>query len=260
MVRRKSNPAPEPPPPVQAFEPDDAGLALDELGQAYAALLLQGSDPYEDLPTAAERQMNGPEPPPPVALADERPRRVIEAGDDDASDISPRNILEAMLFVGSPDGQPLEPKKIAALMRGVRTDEIDELVQDLNRQYDAEGAAYRIASVGAGYQLELRPSLSPVRDALYGRVREAKLAQTAVEVLAIVAYRQPITAEEVDRLRGKPSGGVLSQLVRRDLLAIERPAEKKQKPLFRTTPRFLDLFGLDDLADLPQSIEGDRDL
>ena len=144
-------------------------------------------------------------------------------------------------------------------MRGVRPAEIDELVQELNDAYDRDGSVYRIAHHGAGYRLELRGEWGPIRDRFYGRVKEARLSQSAVDVLAIVAYQQPISGEEVDKLRAKPSGGVLSQLVRRDLLQVERPAPKAP-PLYRTTSRFLDLFGLDELADLPQSLEGEKGL
>ena len=72
--------------------------------------------------------------------------------------------------------------------------------------------------------------------------------------------RHPISAEQIDRLRGKPSGQILSQLVRRDLLKIERPADRKTKPTYSTTGRFLDLFGLEGLQELPRSQEVERDL
>ena len=81
-----------------------------------------------------------------------------------------------------------------------------------------------------------------------------------MDVLAIIAYHQPIAAEQIDRLRGKPSGHILSQLVRRDLLRIDRPADKKAKPTYATTERFLDLFGLENLQELPRSQEIERDL
>jgi segregation and condensation protein B len=144
------------------------------------------------------------------------------------------------------------------MMRGVRSDEIDELVQDLNAKYQADGCPYSIVSVGAGYQLALRPEFGSLRDVFYGRIREVRLSQPVVDVLAIVAYHQPVGQETIDRLRGKPSGAILSQLVRRDLLAIERPPEKKSQPHYRTTERFLDLFDLDALSDLPRSQEIDR--
>ena len=233
-------------------EPDDEGLSLDALSQAYAAILNKGADPYSDaaqIEAAAE---------PPAAQV---PAEVIRGEGDAACEITPRSILEAMLFVGHPTSEPLLSERIAALMRGVRPAEIDELVRELNEEYDREGAAYAVESVGAGYQLTLRPEFANLRDAFYGRVREARLSQPAIDVLAIVAYHQPLTLEEIDRLRGKPSGGILSQLVRRDLLALERdPEAKRAKPRYRTTARFLDLFDLDDISELPRSQDIDRNL
>ncbi len=174
------------------------------------------------------------------------------------AEISPRTILEAMLFVGHPQHEPLTANHVASLMRGVRPAEIDELVVELNETYAAEQCAYWIESVGAGYRLVLRPEFAPLRDRFYGRVKEAKLSQQAIDVLALVAYNQPLTQPEIDRLRNAASGGVLTQLVRRGLLRVERPDHKPREPIFHTTDRFLELFGLESLDDLPQSQDPDR--
>jgi segregation and condensation protein B len=105
--------------------------------------------------------------------------------------------------------------------------------------------------------LTLRKSFASLRDQFYGRIREARLSQAAVDVLAIVAYRQPITAEQVRALRDKPSGRLLSQLVRRGLLRVERGEAPPHKLQYATAPRFLELFGLGSLEDLPQSEDPD---
>ena len=91
-----------------------------------------------------------------------------------------------------------------------------------------------------------------VRQRLYGRVREARLSPAAIEVLSLLAYRQPLTAEEISRLRGLPSNHLLAQLVGRQLLRLQRPETPGQRPLYYTTHRFLELFGLESLEDLPQ--------
>lgn len=238
-------------------EPDDQGLSLDELSQTYAALLGKGADPYPQ-PGEPTGQANPELPTPPIGDDDLLP--VLEGQDADHCEVSPRSILEAILFVGHPTGEPLTSERIAALMRGVRPAEIVDLVTDLNAEYDAAGAPYSIVAVGPGFQMSVRPEFAPLRDHFYGRIREARLSQQAVDILAIVAYQQPITAEQIDRLRGKPSGALLSQLVRRDLLRLDRPAEKKAKPAYLTTERFLDLFDLDSLEELPQSQEIERQL
>jgi segregation and condensation protein B len=248
-------------------EPDDQGLSLAELSQAYAVLLKRGADPYPQ-PDAADtadgesqdsidpaEASDSPSalPDPPHEKHSGEPRQVIRGEDESTCEVTPKRILEAILFVGHPANEPLGSERIAGLMRGVQPREIDDLVEELNAEYAVEGSPYTITSVGYGYQLALRTEFASLREAFYGRVREAKLSQTAIDVLAVVAYQQPITQEKIDQLRGKPSGALLSQLVRRDLLAIERSADKKVKPLYRTTERFLDLFGLDNLTELPRS-------
>jgi segregation and condensation protein B len=173
--------------------------------------------------------------------------------DDDSCPISPQTILEAMLFVGDSANRPLESQHAASLMRGVEPAEIPALVEELNASYEARGCPYRIASDGAGFRLALCPQYDWLREKFLGRIRLARLSQAAIDVLAIVAYRQPLAADEVSRLREKPSHHILSQLVRRRLLRVERSKEKPRKPLYRTTERFLELFDLRSLADLPES-------
>jgi segregation and condensation protein B len=243
---------------LEGFEhsPRDEGLSLDELSQAYAQLLSRGSEPYDSPKTNADDESG-------EASATDRSAPVEPAVElsedaDDGCELSPRTILEAMLFVGHPQNQPLTSREVAALMRGVRPAEIDELVRELNAAYDAEGCPYTIVSEGAGYRLTIRPQFAPLRDRFYGRTREAQLSQSAVDTLAIVAYNQPVTRDDVDRLRGRPSGGILAQLVRRELLRIERPEKRPKRPSYFTTERFLDVFGLDSLSDLPQSGEMER--
>ena len=85
------------------------------------------------------------------------------------------------------------------------------------------------------------------------RAPAARLSQAAIDVMAIVAYNQPTTREQVDKVRGKPSGSVLSQLVRRELIAVEDGKEDARVRYYSTTERFLDLFRLDNVSDLPQS-------
>lgn len=234
-----------------AAPPDDQGLSLDELSRAYADLLAGGDDPFAET--------SEPEPSSDVAsvvekLADEEDEWQTEK-QDAFCELSPRSILEAMLFVGHPDNKSLSSEKVASYMRGVRPQEIDELVAELNESYDRDGSPYRIESVGAGYRMTLREEFSSLRDKFFGRNKAAKLSQAAIDVLAIVAYKQPLTRDEVDSLRGKPSGTILTQLVRRRLLRMERPNERPRTPRYHTTDRFLELCGLESLQDLPESLD-----
>jgi segregation and condensation protein B len=246
---RRLEPAAEPG-EFPAPAPDDRGISLEDLSQAYAQLLDSGHDPYEKI--APEETL--PEWQDEEGDA-ESPAAEVEAEVDHqaACSITPRSILEAMLFIGHPGNEPLTADKVASLMRGVRPREIHDLVLELNEIYDAEGCPYFVESIGAGYRLSLREEFGALRDKFYGRIKAAKLSQAVIDVLAIVAYKQPVTREEVDQLRGRPSGGILNQLVRRQLLRVDRPREKPRVPRFSTTERFQQLFGLESLKDLPKS-------
>ena len=229
---------------------DDAGVSLEALSSAYAELISGGSVPYE-----AQDEAAGPS----QDEADQAVEPPDEPSDSDRHcEVTPASILEAVLFVGHPESRPLTGEEVAALMRGVRPQEIDGLIDELNEQYEREGCPYRVVSRGAGYLMELNAEYARLRNKFYGRVREVRLSQAAIDILAIVAYRQPLTRDEIDRMRGAPSGGVLSQLVRRQLLRIERLEGKPRKVQYHTTTRFLRLFGLDNLAELPQANEVDR--
>lgn len=229
------------------IEPDDQGLSLNELSQAYAALLAQGADPYPEHMDSARAEAVSV-----LAQAEIEPP-AAEKTVEPPFEVTPRSILEAILFVGHPSGEPLTSERMAALMRGVRPAEIDDLVRDLNIEFETQGTPYRIESVGPGYRLSLRPEFAALAAAFHGRIREARLSQAAIDILAIVSYHQPLAAAEIERLRGKPSGALLSQLIRRDLLALDRPTAKGEAPKYRTTGRFLELFGLESLAELPRS-------
>jgi segregation and condensation protein B len=237
------------------FEPGEQGPSVNELSQAYAALLAKEADP-EAKSAAQEATRQSPV----DSTLGDNALSVVRTSDEAACAVTPRSILEAILFVGHPTGEPLMSERIAALMRGVRPSEIDEWVRELNAEYDTAGAPYSILANGGSYQVALRPEFGPLRDTFHGRIREARLSQAAIDVLAIVGYHQPIAADEIDRLRGRPSGAILSQLIRRDLLVMHRPAEKKAKPVYRTTDRFLGLFGLEDLKELPRRQDLEREL
>ena len=175
-----------------------------------------------------------------------------------SSEINPRSVVEAMLFVGRPDNRPASARELAAAMRGVSPAEVDAAVAELNALYDADSTPYCIDHSHAGYRLVLRDEFERMRDKFYGRVREAKLSPAAIDVLSIVAYRQPVSAAQIDELRGAASGGALSTLVRRRLLQLERSTDSDGVPCYRTTDRFLRLFGLESLSVLPRSEELDK--
>ena len=230
------------------------GFSLEQLSQAYAEALSRGEDPYAQTgPGETATAQGAAEGPLPDEAFEDEPG-------DELCEVTPRSIVEAMLFVGRPDNRPLSSHEIAALMRGVRPAEIDEAVEELNQIYAREGRPYYICSEGAGYRFMLHQRFEALREKFFGRVRRARLSQAAIDVLAIVAYNQPVTRDEVDQLRGKASGSTLRQLVRRELLRVERAEEGTRRPNYHTTDRFLSLFGLDALSDLPRSQDAEGDI
>ncbi len=226
---------------------DDEGTSLDELSGAYAELMHAGDDPYSASTESDSAVMpeEAPVIPEPISVA-------VSA--EQEAELSPRSILEAMLFVGDPNGQPLVAAQVAKMMRGVSVQEIDDLISDLNRAYQEAGSVYEIRRQDAGYVMALRDQYDGLRERFYGRVRETKLSQVAIDVLAVVAYNQGISRQEIDAMRDQSSGSVLSQLVRRQMLRLERTEEKPRKTIYFTTDRFLQVFGLEDIEDLPQAL------
>ena len=185
------------------------------------------------------------------------PDAAIDDSEIDVCPVSAHSIFEAMVFMGSVDNGPLTSQRAAEMMRGVESDEIPAIVDSLNALYHSDGAPYEIVASGGGYRLALTSEFDDVRNKFYGRVREARLSPAAIEVLAIVAYRQPISSDDLQRIRGGPSGHLLSQLVRRMLLRVDRDSKDSRRVRYRTTDRFLELFGLEQIEDLPQLEELD---
>jgi segregation and condensation protein B len=221
-----------------------SGLALDQMGAALGNLLTGGADPYAAVPAGASPEDDLP--------------LTAGAATPESCEITPRSILEALLFVGTSNNAPLSSRQVAALMRGVRPAEIDAYVRELNLDYERRNCPYVIVEEAGGYRLALRQEFDRLRDQFFGRSRQARLSQAAIDVLAAVAYHEPVSAEEVNKLRGAESGHVLAQLVRRQLLRLERSEEKPRRPVYWTTPRFLELFGVASLAELPRSHDLDQ--
>ena len=223
---------------------DSEEISLEQLSNAFAEMMGDGVE--ADADASAGQAGDAAE-----DAGDEAARDNVD--DDAVCPITPKSVLEAMLFVGHPENQPLGREHAASLIRGVDETEVDQLVQELNDQFGEAGRPYKVVSEGAGYRMVLRERFGRVREKFYGRVRESRLSQAAVEILSLVAYNQPMTSEKLSIMRGHPSGTILSQLVRRKLLRMERPEEKPRTPVYYTTTRFLELFGLDSIDDLPRS-------
>lgn len=254
-------------------EPHDDGQELfsfEELGKAFARAL-EGQDAHDpldelaDIPESLFTEDAGLEEASPEEEIDFATDADADAvfgdavEDDGIVPVSPLTVLEAMLFMGDPENRALEPLRAAELMRGVMPEEVHGLVRELNVKYDAQRTPWTVVMRDGGYVMQLREEFLPVRELFYGKIRQAKLSQQAIDILAIIAYKQPMTADEVTEIRGTSSAAILTQLARRQLLRAEKVVQDgKTVTRYTTTPRFLALFGLDSLADLPQSEDLDR--
>ena len=158
----------------------------------------------------------------------------------------PIRIIEGLLFAG---GQPLSPERAEAVVRGLTPDHVRTLIEELNRIYRRQNRPYAIHSTEQGYVMGLRQRYLGVVERLTGGPREARLSKAAIEVLSLIAFRQPVTRTDIDGQRGSDSAVYVRQLVRLGLVAV------LPGPNYATTPRFLELFGLKSLDDLPQTLD-----
>ena len=221
--------------------PSESPLSLSRLRDAFAAML---GGPKEEKPTSDSSRVS-------PKLGNDSLGETALRG----CEINARTGVEAMLFVGRPDNGPISARELAAAMRGVSPGEIEAAVGELNATYNADGAPYWIEQNNGGYRLVLRDEFQRMRDKFYGRVKEARLSPVVLEVLSVLAYNQPATADHLSELRGAPSGAALSTLVRRQLVKLERAVEGGKSPQYSTTQRFLKLFGLESLEALPRAEE-----
>ncbi len=138
----------------------------------------------------------------------------------------------------------------------VTSEVIESELQELAATTDRDDRGVRFERAAGGWRLVTPPQLDPYLRAFHGVTARQRLSQAALEVLAIVAYRQPVTAPEVNFIRGVNSGGVLRTLLDRRLLRVAGRKEVVGKPfLYRTTKEFLVHFGLDGVGDLPDPEE-----
>ncbi|MGH7388816.1 MAG: SMC-Scp complex subunit ScpB [Candidatus Rokuibacteriota bacterium] len=167
---------------------------------------------------------------------------------------NPADVVEALLFASD---SPLEADRIREVLDLAEVTEARGLVDELRARYAAADSALAIAEVAGGYRMVTRAEIAPWLMKLARSRTRARLSRPALETLAIVAYRQPVSRPEVDAIRGVNSEGVLDNLLERRLLRIAGRKEAPGRPfLFETTREFLVAFGLRDLADLPK-VEGE---
>ena len=159
-----------------------------------------------------------------------------------------KRIVEAVVLA-SPE--PIAPTRVAELIPRCNPSQVRALVKELNEEYAEQRRAFEIWEVAGGYQLRSLPEFSPYLKQLQ-KTRALRLSQAALETLAIVAYRQPVTRAEIEQIRGVDAGAVVRGLLDRQLLRIAGHREVPGRPIvYATSRRFLEVFGLPKLGDLP---------
>ncbi len=172
------------------------------------------------------------------------------------------SVVEALIFASE---DPISWDHIAGIIReseeelALDQDSITEIVEQLNARYEENDLAFRIEEAGGGYTFVTQPRYHLWLSIFQHENAYRKLSQSAIESLAIVAYRQPITKPEVDQIRGVDSGYILRQLLEKMLIRVAGRADSPGKPLlYKTTDHFLKHFGINNVDELPRPREIDE--
>jgi segregation and condensation protein B len=160
-------------------------------------------------------------------------------------------ILEALLFSTH---HPLTAGRLGELLELSATGPVRKAIQQLNKSYEESGRSFRIEQVAGGYQMLTLPQFGEHLQRLHQKEADSKLTKAALETLAIIAYKQPILRADIEGIRGVACGETIRSLMEKHLVKIAGRAEEPGRPiLYGTTKRFLELFGLNSLKDLPQT-------
>jgi len=161
-----------------------------------------------------------------------------------------RQLVEGAIF--SAPG-PLSAAKLTGLADGLTVEDIKAAIDSLNENYRSDGHAFLIDEIAGGYRLLTRRELGEKLAAFFARRSKDKLSRAALETLAIVAYKQPVTRAAVESVRGVESDHIVQSLTELGLIRVTGTADAPGRPmLYGTTKKFLDHFGLKSLKDLPR--------
>jgi segregation and condensation protein B len=162
-------------------------------------------------------------------------------------------IIESLILSSS---EPLPARKIAEVIDDISPGEIDAIVDDLNIKYTNSDLSFRIRKIAGGYQTYIIEDYARYVEDLFARRRNIRLTRAALETMAIIAYRQPVTRTDIELIRGVASDSVIHTLLERKLITMAGRAETIGRPLlYKTTGEFLKFFNLNSLEDLPKMEE-----
>jgi len=164
------------------------------------------------------------------------------------------NCTVEALILAAPE--PVSIKKLCEVLDELSPARIRQAVSDLNNIYMGCGNSFRIREVAGGYQIHILPDFEQPIKRLLVKQRTVRLTRAALETLAIIAYKQPVTKIEIEHIRGVATDGVLHNLLQRELIVIAGRSESPGRPLlYKTSSEFLKFFGLNRLSDLPRMDE-----
>ena len=188
---------------------------------------------------------------PPEMLSDEKIRVEVERiNEDEVLDpVRAKQVIEALLFASS---KPLPIAEIRKVVKSLTPGQIAGAISDLRADYARENRSFELIEIANGYEIATKKELAPWLCKLELQKRIRQVTQSALETLAILAYKQPVTRAEVEELRGVDVSGVLTTLMERGFIKIVGKKEVPGRPfLYGTTEKFLDHFGLKSIHDLP---------
>lgn len=176
-----------------------------------------------------------------------------EGGPESGPALDPAASIEAVLFAAD---TALTAARIGQITKIPSQKTVKEILRRLNEKYEQAPCAFRIEALAGGFQMLTQPQFAEILKRLYKVRSETKLTGASLETLSIVAYKQPILRADVEAIRGVASGEVLRTLMERQLVKIVGRAEIVGRPmLYGTTKKFLEVFGLSALEDLPKAEE-----
>ncbi len=201
-----------------------------------------------------EKILDNMETPPEKAIAQPSEKETSPAFDlqSAASNDSPtlESVIEAVLFATD---EPLPESKLAGIVEATAK-QVRDCVENLNAKYEANHNAFRIEQIAGGYQMLTQPIYNSWLKKMVKVRSDSKLSPAAMETLAIIAYKQPIIRADIEAIRGVAVGEVIRSLMYKGLVKIAGRAEILGRPmLYGTTKKFLEVFGLNSLKDLPKA-------
>ena len=231
---------------TQNQTPEAAAQAPEQAQNAAAAETAQDSAEHE---AAREETLSEP----PAADSDAAPVQASAAPEEGQNELlesgEAKQIIENLLFITD---RPLKLSRIAEVVEHISSKRVLEIIQELAKEYEDTGRAVRILEIGGGYQMCTKPEYGRWVRKLYNEKMTTRLSNAALETLAIIAYKQPVTRAEMEMIRGVDVAAPLERLLERGLVRVLGKRDTIGRPMvYGTTDEFLRLFGLNKISELP---------